>query len=69
MSAETYRVRFTVPVEVIVTVTAADEDDAEAAAFDIARHHVMALGTGSTDVTVSGDLDGVAADSVEEVSR
>lgn len=76
----TYRIRWNVPMDVVVTVTvAADELDAEDdfsieeyaydVALDRAKERLDQISTTVNDVAVHGDIDGMEADEVEEVER
>lgn len=64
-----YRVRFTVPAEIIVEIEADDEDTAADNAWTAAQDHLPSLAVADgRGVQVFVDLDGTGADRVEEDS-
>lgn len=65
----TYRVRFTVPMEVVVELEADDETDAADQAWEMGQQRLMEVAVFSNGVGIFGDLDGVGDDEVTEVSR
>jgi hypothetical protein len=65
----TYRVRFTVPAEVVVELDAPDEETAEDRAHDMARNRLSEVAAYSNGVGVFGDVDGIGPDETTEVSR
>lgn len=63
-----YRVTFSVPAEVVVTLDADSEDEAADQAWEAGQSHLQTLLPGSTlpSVEVLIDLDGIGADQVDE---
>lgn len=62
-----YKVRFAVPMEVVVYVDADDEDAAADEAWGLARERLSEAAVYQNGVAIFGDVDGVGADDVEEV--
>lgn len=60
--AETYRVRWTVSMDVLVTATAEDEEAAYDLAYEMAKERLEQVSVTINDVAIYGDVDGVAAD-------
>lgn len=63
-----YRVRFFVPTEVVVEIETDDEETAADDAWPIARDAMDAAGVYRSGVAIFGDLDGIGAESVEEIA-
>ena len=69
MSAE-YQVTFQTNIEIVVTIKSDDDDAAADAAWQVAQDYLWTLGTQTGDeriTSVNADLDGIGADSVEEI--
>jgi len=62
-----YRVRFLVPAEVTIEFDAADEDDAEDRSWPLAQAYLQSLMPqyGDGVASISADLDGIGAESIE----
>ena len=62
-----YKVKFSVPAEVVVYLDEEDEDTAADVAWELAQQHLQTVSVPSAlEVSVHADLDGIGADSVEE---
>jgi hypothetical protein len=61
-----YRVSFTVPCEVVVTLSADDEETAADRAWELAQERLQTAAVpDAAGTTLHGDLDGIGADRVE----
>jgi hypothetical protein len=63
----TYRVRFTVPAEVVATVEADDSDEAADIAWAKAQDYLATIRPDAHGTALFADLDGIGADEAEEV--
>lgn len=62
----TFKCRYTVPMDLTVTVDAVDEDAAEEASLDLAQEYLQTVFGDRRGVYAHADLDGIGADSIEE---
>lgn len=62
-----FNVQYTVPMSVTVEVDADDRDDASNKAWDMADEYLKTIYGDNRNVTACAILDGIGADSVEEI--
>jgi hypothetical protein len=63
----TYRLTYIVPMNLVVTVEANDEEEAEDLAWDEAQEYLQTVYGDGRYVYAEVDLDGIGADQISEV--
>lgn len=61
----TYRLTYVVPLNLVVTIDADNEDDAQELAWDEAQEYLQTVYGNGHHVTADGDLDGIGADEID----
>ena len=64
----TFRLTYVVPLNLVVTVEADHEDDAQEIAWEEAQEYLQTVYGNGLHVTAAGDLDGIGADEISEVT-